>query len=355
MRRGLIEWSKTELPESAFDTRIAAMRSAMGAAQIDALVAYTNFTRPSAVSWLCDFIPYWSECALVLPKTGPLTMISAVSPRGKPWIESTTYSENLLFTPKIAPETARVLKASLPDGAVIGVVELDEVPAAVGLALKTAGATLVDATDAFVAARAAGDAASAALAQVAAEFASRALSAFDANGNDAAAAVAAVDREARSLGAEESYVAVAADLRADRRLLRLEGPARLGEVYALRATVAYKGMWVRMIRTVVRGDAHGLVAQATERFAAVVARLPRLDDLRALDWWLVETARAAQPLEAVAGSAVPLPHAVAAGSLVSVQAAIAVDGTPVLVGAPAFAGTAGTPGAFVVAPLVLVS
>ena len=92
MRRGLIEWSKTELPESVFDTRIAAMRQAMAAAKIDTLVAYTNFTRPSAVSWLCDFIPYWSECALVVPKAGALTMVSAVSPRGKPWIESTTYS-----------------------------------------------------------------------------------------------------------------------------------------------------------------------------------------------------------------------------------------------------------------------
>ena len=85
MRRGLIEWSKTELPESVFDARIAAMRKTIAAGKIDALVAYTNFTRTSAVSWLCDFIPYWSECALVLPKSGPLTMVSAVSPRGKPW------------------------------------------------------------------------------------------------------------------------------------------------------------------------------------------------------------------------------------------------------------------------------
>ena len=45
MRRGLIEWSKTELPESVFDSRIAAMRTAMAASNIDTLVAYTNFTR----------------------------------------------------------------------------------------------------------------------------------------------------------------------------------------------------------------------------------------------------------------------------------------------------------------------
>ncbi|HEY5350534.1 MAG TPA: hypothetical protein VIJ64_12395 [Candidatus Lustribacter sp.] len=346
MRRGLIEWSKAELPESVFDARIAALREAMVPAGIDTLVAYTNFTRPSAVSWLCDFIPYWSECALIVPRTGALTMVSAVSPRGKPWIESTTYSKNLLFSPKIGSETARVLEAASPRAATIGVVELDDVPAAVGLALKAVGATLVDATGAFVTARAAGDAAGAALARTAAGFAHRALAAVIASGTDATAAVAAVDRTARSLGAEESYVAVAPDLRADRRLLRLEGPAELGAVYALRATVAYKGTWVRMIRTVVRDDSRGCVRAATEQLAAAVAELPRLDKLRALDSWLVETARTAQPLDAVAGSAVPNARAFPAGALVSVQGSTVVDGTPVLVGAPAMAGAFLVPPSF---------
>ncbi len=344
MRRGLIEWSKTELPESVFDARIAAMREAMSGAKIDTLVAYTNFTRPSAVSWLCDFIPYWSECALVLPKTGPLTMVSAVSPRGKPWIQSTTYSDNLLFNPKVGAETARVLKEALPAGSTIGVVELDEVPAAVGLALKGIGAKLVDATETFISARAAGDAAGNALAEIAAGFAHRALSAIDPNGTDATAAVAAIDRAARAQGAEESYVAIAPDLRADRRLLRLEGPATLGAVYALRATVAYKGTWVRMIRTVVRDDTRGIVKSATEQLAAAVAALPKLDAFRAFDWWLLEAARTAQPLDAVAGSAVPHPAPFAPGALVSVQAAISVEGTPVLAGAPCMGGT------FLVAP-----
>jgi Xaa-Pro aminopeptidase len=350
MRRGLIEWSKTELPESVFDRRIATMREAMSANGIDALVAYTNFTRPSAVSWLCDFIPYWSECALVLPKTGALTMVSAVSPRGKPWIESTTYSENLLFTPKIAPETARVLKDALPSGATVGVVELDEVPAAVGLAIKTVGAKVVDATGTFVTARAAGDAANLALARTAAGFAHEALSAFDAEATEATAVVAAVDLTARRLGAEESYVAIAADLRADRHLVRLEGPAKLGAAYALRATVAYKGTWVRMVRTVVRRDGGRTSAAAMDAFAAAVAGLPEVKNFAALDSWLIETARAAQPLDAVAGSSVPQARAFPPGALVIVQGAITIDGMPILLGAPAIAGSDGKPGAFLLAP-----
>jgi Xaa-Pro aminopeptidase len=350
MRRGLIEWSKTELPDGVFDTRIAALRKEMAAAGINALVAYTNFTRPSAVSWLCSFIPYWSECALIVPKEGALSMISAVSPRGKPWIESTTYSENLYFTPKIAPETARLLKESLPAGAVLGVVELDEVPAAVGLAFKDTGLKLVDATDAFVTARAAGDAANTALAKTAAEIAHAALAAVPAGETDATKAVAAVDLAARKAGAEESYVAIATDLRADTRLLRLEGPATLGDVFALRATVAYKGTWVRMIRTIVRNDTHGVVKAGADKLAAAVAALPKLDLLGAMDTWLIETARAAQPLDAVAGSAVPHAEAFAPGALVSVQASAVIDGTPILIGSPALAGHNGTAGSFLVAP-----
>ncbi len=290
MRRGLIEWSKTELPESVFDARIAAMRTAMAAANIDTLVAYTNFTRPSAVSWLCAFIPYWSECALVVPKAGPLSMVSAVSPRGKPWIESTTYSENLLFTPKIGPETARVLKESLPAGATIGVVELDEVPAAVGLALKTVGAKLVDATDAFVTARAAGDAA-----ERRARENRRRLRARRAGGvrcqrpptrpRPSPPSIST----ARRLGAEESYVAIAVNARKIAACCGSRAGARSATCSPCARRVAYKGTWVRMVRTVVRNDTTGLVAKATEQFAAAVAELPKLDKLAAMDSWLVET------------------------------------------------------------------
>ena len=350
MRRGLIEWSKRELPTSVFDTRIAAVRKEMAAENIDALVAYTNFTRPNAVSWLCSFIPYWSECVLVVPTDGAISMISAVSPRGKPWIESTTYSENLLFAPKIGVEAARVLAEALPAGATIGVVELDDVPTALGLALKATGAKLADATNAFVTARAAGDAANTALATIAAEIAHAALATVGADETDATAAVAAVDRAARAAGAEESYVAIAPNLRADKRLLRLEGPAKLGDAFALRATVAYKGTWVRMVRTFVRNDTRGVVRAGADKLAAAVAALPQLDALKTFDTWLVETARAAQPLGAVAGSAVPTAEAFAPGSLVTVQASIVIDGTPILCGSPALAGSAGTAGSFLVAP-----
>jgi hypothetical protein len=69
-----------------------------------------------------------------------------------------------------------------------------------------------------------------------------------------------------------------------------------------------------------------------------------------MESWLVETSRAAQPLDAVAGSSVPRAEAFPPGALVSVQAATVIDGTPILIGSPAIAGSAGTAGAFLIAP-----
>jgi hypothetical protein len=105
-----------------------------------------------------------------------------------------------------------------------------------------------------------------------------------------------------------------------------------------------------MIRTIARNDTTGAVDAGSAAFAAAIAALPKLDKLSALDTWLVETARAAQPLDAVAGSAVPHAEPFAPGSLVSVQASAVIDGTPILAGAPAIAGSNGTAGAFLVAP-----
>jgi hypothetical protein len=350
MRRGLIEWSKTELPESVFDTRLARLRDAMKRDRVDAVVAYTNFTRPSAVSWLCGFIPYWSECILLVPHEGATTLISALSPRGKPWIASTAYADELIFAPKVGAEAARVLGESLPAGATIGVIELDDIPAAIGLALAGLDATLRDLTDAFAVLRCEGDAAQTALARKAAEIAHDALAAVPPGETSAAAAIALVDRTARGLGAEECYVAVTPDLQSTRHFVRLEGDAQLGAAFALRATVAYKGAWIRMIRSIVRDDVHGVLTTGAQRFADAIAALPQTGALDELEGWLVETARAAEPLAAIAGSGIEGRATFAPGVLVTVQATAIVDGLPLAFGSPVLAGSDHAPATFLVNP-----
>ena len=122
MRRGLIAHSKVELPDAVFDARLERLRAAM--AGLDALLVYTNNTRPAGVSWLVGFIPYWSEAMLVLPRSGPPVLVVALTFRVKPWIERTSRVAEVIFTPRIGIETARLIAAKKADAAV-GVVDFD--------------------------------------------------------------------------------------------------------------------------------------------------------------------------------------------------------------------------------------
>jgi hypothetical protein len=146
---------------------------------------------------------------------------------------------------------------------------------------------------------------------------------------------AAVERRARELGAEEIYIAAAPDLARDSRLRRIEGEAALGTSFALRATVAYKGTWIRLVRSF--GD-EALREEAAARFAQAVAQLPGERGFSEFSSWVVEGCRIAQPLEPLMGSRVSERKPPAAGALVCVQASLEVGGRTLLLGAPALIG-----------------
>ena len=56
MRRGLISRSPVELPDAVLDARLDRLRAAMRNDRLDALIVYTNNTRPAGVSWLVGFV-----------------------------------------------------------------------------------------------------------------------------------------------------------------------------------------------------------------------------------------------------------------------------------------------------------
>ena len=66
---------------------------------------------------------------------------------------------------------------------------------------------------------------------------------------DAGTLAGLIEQSARLAGAEEAYIAVAPDLVADRRLNRTSQPTPLADRFAVRASIAYKGCWVRRTRT----------------------------------------------------------------------------------------------------------
>jgi hypothetical protein len=339
MRRGLIARSLIELPDAVFDSRVERLRATMRG--LDALLVYTNNTRPAAVSWLTGFVPYWSEAMLVVPRDGPLVLVVALTFRVKPWIERTSRVAEVIHSPRIGIEAARLIARRKADAAV-GVVDFDHLSAGIADDLAEAGPRLVlsDAGDLFALLRARADPAELMLATRASAIARGALSEVRPREECAGEILAAVEGKARRLGAEEVYVALAPDLARDRRLVRVEGEPTLGRRFSVRASVAYKGSWVRRVVTV---DRDGVLTDTAEILAGAVAQLPSDRALTLFCSFLVEGCRTAQPLEALMGSRVVNPRPPVAGSVVSVQACIEIDGKPVLAGAPVLVGAPGEP------------
>jgi hypothetical protein len=347
MRRGLIARSPVELPDAVFDARLDRVRAAMQTAQLDALVIYTNNTRPAGVSWLTGFVPYWSEAVLVVPRQGGPYLVAALSFRVKPWIERVSRVDDVLHTPRIGLKAAQQIAATRAD-AVVGIVDFDGLPAGIAEDLREGGPklTLHDASALFVSLRGVADPAEIALASRAADIGLRALSAAQVNTlNDM---IADVESKARQLGAEEIYIAAVPDLDRDTRFRRIEGEMALGKTFALRATVAYKGTWVRLVRSMCEA---AMVREASARFAQAVASLPSDHGFAGFRSWLVEGCRMAQPLDPLIGSRLGEAHPPLPGALVSVQAALAVDGQAVLLGAPALIGQPGAASSLIANPL----
>jgi len=345
MRRGLISRSPAELPDAVLAARIARVRAAM--ADLDALVLYSNNTRAAGVSWLTGFVPYWSEALFILPREREPVLVVALTYRVKSWIERTSRVAEVLHTPRVGLEAARVVAAGRADAAV-GIADLDGLPAGVAADLREGGPRLAlkDATAMFTRLRSAADPAEIALAVTAASIARQALAQAAGEGADLAGMIAAVEGAARARGAEEVYIAAAPDLARERRFRRIEGEAPLGQSFALRATVAYKGAWIRLVRT------FGAVAggEATARFAAAAAELPDARGFAGFSSWLVEGCRVAQPLEPLLGSRVKDPRPPLPRALVSVQASLEIDGRPMLMGAPVLLGGRGEAASLLVQP-----
>ncbi|HEY6993473.1 MAG TPA: aminopeptidase P family N-terminal domain-containing protein [Xanthobacteraceae bacterium] len=351
MRRGLISRSPAELPDAVLDARVARLRAAMDDARLDALLIYTNNTRAAGVSWLTGFVPYWSEALLVLPRDREPVLVVALTYRVKSWIERTSRVAEVIHSPRVGLEAARMIAAWKADAAV-GIADRDGLAAGIVEDLREGGPRLAlsDATALFAALRAQADPAEIALATKAASIARRALGAASGRGARLGDMIAAAESEARRLGAEEVYMAAAPDLARDCRLIRIEGETALGESFAVRATVAYKGTWIRLMRTLRRDGGAAADDEAAARLAAAVAELPSARGFAALSSWLVEGCRTAQPLAPLMGSRVGDPDPPAPRALVSVQAGFEIDGRPVLVGAPALIGERGEASALLVSP-----
>jgi hypothetical protein len=353
MRRGLMSWNPDELPKRALDDRVARLQAAMKRAGFDTFLLYTNLVRPSAVCWLTGFTPYWIESLLLVAKNGSPILATALSKRVSDWIRATSQVDEIINTPK--PGTA-IGQRLAGDGAKrVGVLELDALPGGLydDVVAAAPGAQLIDATALFAGERRVIDGPERELIARADALALAALDQVDvAAASDAGALVGLVERHARLGGAEEAYIAIAPDLDADRRLIRISKPVPLAARFAVRASIAYKGAWVRRTRTCAKDAANRAtmtgadawlnkivrsLATDTPLASQITAQLKNLPDAE-LKSWMAESCVGSYPLEVIASSAVAGKEAPIDGSFLVLSVDLTVDGMPWLGAAPAFVG-----------------
>lgn len=329
MRRGLMGWNAQELPKAALEARIARLRAGMVRDGFDAALFYLNLTRPSAVTWLTGFTPYWSDGLMLVMGQGAPVLATALSKRVGNWMRTTDTLSEIVNTPRPGALVGQRMAAAGCKR--VGVLEYDALPA--GLDAEIAGAApgvaLGELGDTFAGVRRAIDDAERGLIGRADALALAALDEIDAGAVDAGAAAGRVEKSARLGGAEEAYIAVAANLDADARLVRVAGTLPLAGRFAVRASIAYKGSWVRRIRSFARD------AAAQRAFADAEA-------------WLARTASALVPGQPVGAQLASQSNALAGASLRHWKAESCIGSYPLEAVATPGADVAPAPGSFLV-------
>ncbi len=339
MRRGLIGWSREEVPESALEARVARLQAAMRGAGLDALIVYTSFARPAAVAWLTHFVPYWNDGLLLVFPSGDPVLLAAFSRRVLDWIRQVSRVGEVRPAPDLGLAAAECLAQRLQASAAVGVVELDRLPWPVAAALiaHRPGGTLRDATAVYAGARQPADDAETGLARRASQIAVEAFAAIPTGTRRASQLLAAVERAARLAGAEDLQLRLATDLSSDAILRRIEDDAPLASRHALQVRLTYKAVCVRITRSLCAGSAprswQAAAAWLAKAGTGVVegcfAAPPQAAPGR-LSLWLLESGLGSEPLSVVPENS-PSP-ALREGSLASLSVKLDLDDGPWLGG-----------------------
>lgn len=317
MRRGLISWSREEVPESVLDHRVARLQEAMRAQGLGVVFAYTSFAQPAAVSWLSHFIPYWGEALLAVFPSGKPVLLAALTKRVHAWIRDVSHVGEVVSAPKLGRAAAKLVKERFKEPACIGIVDRDAMPWSVAEALNEprVGMRLVDATALFAGIRQPADEAEIGLARRASGIAAGAFAAIPPGARRASEVLAAMEQAARLDGAEEVILRIAPDLASSAVLGRIEGDAPLGARYSVELSLAYKATWIRMARSLSPNGEPGEWKHASRWFAQTVSTLDekgvraglgeRAAPPGALASWTVEACTDSRPLSICAWGAAP--------------------------------------------------
>ncbi|MBM3608648.1 MAG: hypothetical protein FJX29_09400 [Alphaproteobacteria bacterium] len=309
MRRGLMGWSPEELPLETLQARLAQLRQAMAQNGFDAIIGYTNISRPAAVNWMSGFTPYWSEGVFVLPREGEAQFATALSKRVAEWIETVMPLGVVIPTPKPGEAIGKFIAAQGYNR--VGIVDFNDLPApqANGL-MQAQNVTFDDATALFDACRSQSDVAEQALAVKATGIARACMAQAAATSGPMREKIAACELHARRAAAEDIFIAAAPDLTEGAQFRRTDTLVSNSDVWALRLSLAYKGVWVRHAQSFasqtetardfeqLQNAFNALAKPAAEFATAHVARALALEE-SAIISWLIEQPRGSYPLTGV--------------------------------------------------------
>ena len=358
MRRGLISWSREEVSEQQFDARVARLQARMRAEAMDAVLAYTAFDRPAAVSWLTHFVPYWNEALLAVFPSGAPVMLASFSKRMHPWIREVCRVGEILGAPGLGRTAAGMLEERVPGAARIGVINRDLLPWSVAEPIVGAVGSdaLVDATGMFASIRQPSDAAEIRLAEHAARIAAHGFESIPRDAAKTSEVLATMERAARLDGAEEVLLRIAPDLARSAVLQRIEGDSALGTCYAVECSLAYKATWIRLTRS--RGAAAPSWTPASQWLREAVATIDeagvaagpahRTSAPGQVAAWAIEACVDSHPLSVIsAGGTADAAKAAAAGgklpagSLATLSLRLELADGPWLASLPLLVGAAG--------------
>jgi hypothetical protein len=301
MRRGLIHWSRTEVPAAALERRVARLQKAMAEEDVAAVLVYTSTAQPAAVSWLTHFVPYSNDGLLVVFRDGPPDFFASFSKRVAGWIREVSHVGEIHLGANLGRGAAKLLEqrfdATRPR---IAIVDRDQLPFAVLEPVLEAGwREPQDFSAAFQRVRQPADAEEIRLAHRAADIARRALSAIPSVRKHASEVLAAVEASARNEGAEEVLLRIAPDLASAPAMTRLEGDAALGARAAVQVSLAYKGVWVRAARNLSAATEPSDWQVATNWLNEAAARLRPDDAPGRVVRWTMEACIGSRPLTPV--------------------------------------------------------
>ena len=296
MRRGLIAWSRDEVPAAALERRLARLQRAMADNGLDVVLVYSTTAQPAAVSWLTHFVPYSNDGLLVVFAEGLPAFFASFSKRVAGWIREVSHVGEIRLGGNLGRGAAKLLEerfgARRPR---IAAVSRDRLPQSV---LQPFG-EVEDASALFTALRQPADEEEKRLAFRAWDMARDALHQIPSSPRRASEVLAAVERSARLQGAEEVFLRLVPDLGTSRVLTRLEGDAEWGSHSAVQLSLAYKGVWVRAVRCIASGETPAGWRAADQWFAIAAQKLDGGGAPGKLIRWTVEACVGSLPLSVV--------------------------------------------------------